>query len=175
LDLLVQAFADVSHHTNARLLVIGPDFAGGRQFLEQRAKKLGCEKQTHFVGPQVGAPKWALLEMADACVSPSRWEAFGISQAEALGMGLPTIISDKFNMAPEWAAGRIALISPLSSEALAYAMRQVMTDASLRDSLSKAGRQWVAEMCSPGPAGARFAEFYEEVLADSSSPRVAAL
>jgi glycosyltransferase involved in cell wall biosynthesis len=164
LDFLVQAFAAISRHTNARLLLIGPDFAEGRRFLEQLAKKLGCEKQIHFPGPQVGVAKWALLKIADAYVSPSRWEACSIAQAEAIGFGLPTIVSDEINMAPEWVAGRVALVSPLSTGALAGAMRQVMADAALRHSLSGAGRQWVAEMCSHGRAGARFAEFYESVL-----------
>jgi len=164
LDFLVRAFAGVSRPANSRLLLIGPDFAEGRRFLEQLAKKLGCEKQIHFLGPQVGAAKWALLKIADAYVSPSRWEACSIAQAEAIGFGLPTIVSDEINMAPEWVAGRIALVSPLSADALAGAMRQVMADAALRHSLSTAGRQWVAEMCSHERAGRRFAEFYESVL-----------
>lgn len=164
LDFLVQAFAEVSRQTGARLLLIGPDFAGGRQFLAQLARQLNCEKQIHFLGSQVGAAKWGFLKMADAFVSPSRWEACSIAQAEAIGFGLPTVVSDEINMAPELVASRVALASPLSAAALARAMRQMMTDGALRQSLSAAGRKWVAETCSHEKAGARFAEFYEAVL-----------
>ena len=163
LDFLVQAFAEVARQTNIRLLLIGPDFSGGQQFLEQLAKRLGCEKQIHFVGSQVGPIKWSYLKMADAFVSPSRWEACSIAQAEAIGFGLPTIVSDEINIAPEMVASRVALASPLSAAALARFMRQMMTDNALRQSLSETGRQWVAETCSYESAGARFAEFYESI------------
>jgi len=164
LDLLVQAFAEISRQTSARLLLIGPDFAGGGKFLERLAQKLGCEKQIHLLGSQVGAAKWSYLKMADAFVSPSRWDAFSIAQAEAIGLGLPTILSTGVNVATEVAGLGAALASPLATADLARAMRQVMTDSALRQSLAEAGRKWVAETCSHESAGAHFAEFYESVL-----------
>jgi glycosyltransferase involved in cell wall biosynthesis len=164
LDFLVEAFARVSRDTNSRLVFIGPDFAGGRQFLEQLARKHACENKVHFLGPQVGGVKWGLLKMADAFVSPSRWEACSIAQAEAIGLGLPTIVSDEINIAPEMVAHQAALASPLSSVALAEAMRRLMNDARLRQSLAAAGRQWVAETCSPKAAAVRFEDFYRSVL-----------
>jgi glycosyltransferase involved in cell wall biosynthesis len=163
LDFLTQAFAEVSRGNNCRLVMIGPDFAGGRQTLEQLAKQLGCETRVHFLGSQVGTVKWSLLKMADAFVSPSRWEACSIAQAEAIGFGLPTIVSDEINIAPEMVAAHAAVASPLSSTALANAMRQVMSDAALRRSLSGAGREWVAKTCSYANAGARFAAFYDSM------------
>ncbi|MDR3457459.1 MAG: glycosyltransferase family 4 protein [Verrucomicrobiae bacterium] len=164
LDFLVRAFAEVCRTANSRLLLIGPDFAGGQEFLGQLAQKLGCYEKIHFLGSLVGAAKWSALKMADAFVSPSRWEACSIAQAEAIGLGLPTIVSDQINIAPEMVAHQAALASPLSSIALARAMRQLMNDARLRQSLAAAGCRWVAETCSPEAAGARFEDFYRSVL-----------
>jgi glycosyltransferase involved in cell wall biosynthesis len=163
LDLLVEAFSRLSPVRAVHLLLIGPDFAGGRQVLEELAKKLGCEKSLHFTGPKVAPDKWELLKTADAFISPSRWEAFSIAMVEAIGFGLPTVVSDEINCAAEMAAGRAALISGLSPDALAAAMNQLITDASLRRSLAESGREWVLKTCSYAAAGPRFAEFYESV------------
>jgi len=164
LDLLLDAFAQIAGQRETGLVLIGPDFKNGRQFLEQRARQLGCENKVCFLGPQSGPAKWSALKMADAFVFPSRWEAFGIALAEAAGMGLPAIVSDEINVAPEMAAGRIALICPLSPAALAEAMQRLMKDESLRHALTVAGRNWVKEACSDAAAGPRFEAFYRTVI-----------
>jgi glycosyltransferase involved in cell wall biosynthesis len=164
LDFLVEAFARIAHDNEAHLLMIGPDFAGGRQVLEELVRKLGCEKKVHFTGPKIGPVKWEFLKAADAFVSPSRWEAFSIAMAEAIGFGLPTIVSDGINSASEMAAARAAVTSRLSARPLAAAMSQVMADQNLRRSLADNGHQWVVNTCSFSTAGPRFAEFYRSLL-----------
>jgi glycosyltransferase involved in cell wall biosynthesis len=164
LDFLVQAFAVVSEAANSRLVLIGPDFAGGQEFLKQLAQKLGCEQKIIFLGSQVGAAKWSALKMADAFVSPSRWEACSIAQAEAIGFGLPTIVSDEINIAPEMLANQAALVAPLAAGALAAEMRRLMGDAALRQSLATNGRKWVKEAFAFENAGPRFTQFYEAAL-----------
>ncbi len=168
LDFLVPAFAEISRTADARLVLIGPDFAGGRELLEQLAKKLGCADKIIFAGPQVGAVKWGFLKMADAFVSPSRWEACSIAQAEAIGLGLPTIVSTEINLAPEMVKRGAALAAPLEVSALASEMRRLMQDVALRESLATAGRKWVDAEFSFANAGPRFTEFYRSVLAGAS-------
>lgn len=168
LDFLVEAFASVSRDDKSALVMIGPDFAGGRQFLEQLASKLGCAQRVHFLGSQVGPIKWSYLKMADAFVSPSRWEACSIAQAEAIGFGLPTVVSDEINIAPEMLANHAALVAPLKASALAGAMQRLMQDEALRKSLSASGRRWVAEAFSFENAGPRFTQFYRQVLQPDS-------
>ena len=163
LDLLLGAFSRLSPVRPVHLLLIGPDFAGGRKVLEDLAKKLGCEKRIHFTGSKVAPGKWELLKMADAFISPSRWEAFGIAMVEAIGFGLPTIVSDEINFVKEVAAGRAAMISGVSAAALAATMNRLMADPALRRSLSELGREWVLKTCSYAAAGPHFAEFYESV------------
>jgi glycosyltransferase involved in cell wall biosynthesis len=102
--------------------------------------------------------------MADAFVSPSRWEACSSAQAEAIGFGLPTILSRTASIAPEVVEHRSALACPLDAGALAQAMQQLIENAQLRRALSELGRQWVLETCSFETAGACFEEFYQEVL-----------
>jgi glycosyltransferase involved in cell wall biosynthesis len=99
--------------------------------------------------------------MADAFVSPSRWEAFGIALAEALGIGLPTVISDQMNITNELVRCGAAVACPLSSIKLTATMQRLMTDETLRSTLSVAGRQWVIQACASVNAGPRFRKFYQ--------------
>jgi glycosyltransferase involved in cell wall biosynthesis len=164
LDLLVKAFARIATQANAYLVLVGPDWAGGRQILEQLASQLGCGERMRFLGTQIGEAKWSALRMADAFVSPSRWEACSLAQAEAIGFGLPTILSTRVNIAPEAVERGSALASPLSAAALARTMQQLIENSQLRRSLSELGRQWVLQTCSFETAGACFEEFYQRVL-----------
>jgi glycosyltransferase involved in cell wall biosynthesis len=159
----VEAFARVSAGTNAHLVLIGPDFEGGRQFLSERAGQLGCEEKIRFAGSQVDAAKWGILKMADAFVFPSRWEAFAIALAEAAGIGLPSIVSDRIHYARDMGKANAALVSPFSAGSLAESMRRVMTDLELRRTLAEGGRRWVRQTCSAGQAGPRFEGFYQAV------------
>jgi glycosyltransferase involved in cell wall biosynthesis len=168
LDLVVKAFARVAARANAYLLLVGPDFEGGRQILERLAARLDCADRIRFLGSQLGGAKWSTLRMADAFVSPSRWEACSSAQAEAIGFGLPTILSTAASISPEAVACRSALASPLNAVALARSMQQLIEDVQLRRSLSEAGRRWVLETCSFEKAGAAFEQFYQQVLERAS-------
>ncbi len=164
LDLVVRALANIPTHANAYLVLVGPDFAGGRQALEQLARQLGCGERVRFLGSQLGEAKWSTLKMADAFVSPSRWEACSSAQAEAIGFGLPTILSTAASISPEVVGHQSALASPLRAGALAKMMQRLIEDGQLRQSLKEAGRKWILETCSIETAGARFEEFYQRVL-----------
>jgi glycosyltransferase involved in cell wall biosynthesis len=164
LDLVVKAFARIATQANAYLVLVGPDWAGGRQILEQLASQLGCGERVRFLDSQIGEAKWSALRMADAFVSPSRWEACSLAQAEAIGFGLPTILSTGVSIAPEAVERGAALASPLNAAALARAMQQLIENRQLRRSLSELGRQWVLQTCSFETAGACFQEFYQRVL-----------
>jgi glycosyltransferase involved in cell wall biosynthesis len=172
LDLVVQAFAKIAPQANAHLVLVGPDWAGGRRTLEQLASQLGCGERVRFLGSQIGEAKWSTLKMADAFVSPSRWEAFGIAQVEAIGLGLPTILSTEGSITQEAVDRHSALASPLQARALAGQMRRLMADTALRRSLGERGRQWILETCSFDTAGARFEEFYRRVIVASSVPQL---
>jgi len=164
LDLVVKALARIATHADAYLVLVGPDYAGGRGVLERLAAQLGCGQRLRFLGSQLSEAKWSTLKLADAFVSPSRWEACSSAQAEAIGLGLPTILSTAASISPEVVEHRSALASPLRVDALAQMMQQLIEDGQLRQSLKEAGRRWVLETCSIETAGARFEEFYQRVL-----------
>ncbi|MBW8836286.1 MAG: glycosyltransferase [Burkholderia sp.] len=164
LDLLVQAFGKIANQTNSYLLLVGPDQSNGRQALQELAARAGVHERVRFLESQLGAAKWSILKMADAFVSPSRWEAFSSAQVEAIGTGLPTIVSDQVNAASEMKASGAAMTSPLTVRDLSEAMLRLINEPDLRQSLATSGREWVAQTCSPEYAAERFAKFYRAVL-----------
>jgi glycosyltransferase involved in cell wall biosynthesis len=164
LDLVVRALVRLPAAANAHLVLIGSDWAGGRQILADLAKALNCEDRIRFPGPLYGGDKWRALRMADAFVSPSRWEAFSVAQAEAIGFRVPTIVSTSMEAAPEMVRHQAALASQLSPDALARAMQRLVEESQLRRSLADCGRKWVLEKCSLPTVGAPFTGFYRRVL-----------
>jgi glycosyltransferase involved in cell wall biosynthesis len=163
LDILVEAFSclpsDKSH-----LVLVGPDWNDGKATLEQLGDRFGCKDRVHFTGPLYGAKKWSLLRMADLFVSPSRWEAFSIAQAEAMAIGLPVVTSTNVNLASELREADAALLTPPTAELLAKALATLAADAERRQALGKRGKAWMERNCDPARAGARFLEFYQSVL-----------
>jgi glycosyltransferase involved in cell wall biosynthesis len=176
LDLLVKGFAQLPVERGYYLLLIGPDWEGGRQRLEQLARKLAREKQVRFLGPQFGDTKWRMLKMADVFISPSRWDACPSAVTESIGFGMPTIVSSTMNPAPELVEGGAALAPEPTPDGLARAMAQLAGDAALREGIAARGRQWVLENCNLQVAGVRFDTFYREVLGycGRSRPKAAA-
>lgn len=163
LDLLVEAFsclpADRFH-----LVLAGPDWKGGKAKLEQLAEQYRCRDRIHFPGPAYGEKKWALFKMADVFVSPSRYEAFNITQAEAMACGLPVVTSTTTSLAPELREAGAAILSPLAAEPLARAIATLEADPALRRIMGLRSQAWVEMNCSPKRAGERFRRFYEFVL-----------
>ena len=169
LDLLVEAFSCLPP-TRSHLVLVGPDWNDGKAKLERLANQFGCGERVHFVGPAYGEQKWSLLRLADAFVSPSRWEAFSIAQAEAMAMGLPVVTSTKVNLASELRETDAAFVVPLEPEPLARVMAALEADSERRRSVGERGKAWIERHCDPGRAGTRFLEFYQSILEKTQGP-----
>jgi len=163
LDLLVEAFACLPPR-RFRLVLVGPDWNNGQAKLEQLASQFGCRDRMYFLGPLYGEKKWSALRMADAFVSPSRWEAFSIAQAEAMALGLPVVTTTGVNLAPDLREADAALLTPPVVEPLARALATLEADAERRRALGTRGKAWMQANCDPDRAGARFQEFYHSLL-----------
>lgn len=170
LDLVVEAFSCLPGE-RFRLILIGPDWQYGKARLEVMAERFGCRDRIHFVGPVYGEKKWSLLRLADVFLSPSRWEAFSIAQAEAMAIGLPVITSTKVNLALELREADAALLTPLAVEPLAKAIAMLEADPERRRALGNRGHAWAMRLCDPDPAGLRFQKFYQSVLEQTRETR----
>lgn len=98
-DLLIEAWARVAgRDPSLHLVMAGPDAHGLGAALQARAAQLGVAERIAWPGMLQGDAKWGAFHAAEAFVLPSHQENFGIVVAEALGCGLPVLISDQVNI-----------------------------------------------------------------------------
>jgi glycosyltransferase involved in cell wall biosynthesis len=95
IDLLLKSFEVQLPLAETHLVIAGP---GESHALQRDARASIAADRIHFIGPVYSDKKWAALRGADALVLPSHAENFGISVAEALGCGVPVLISNKVNI-----------------------------------------------------------------------------
>jgi glycosyltransferase involved in cell wall biosynthesis len=98
-DLLIEAFAKVAEQDpTLHLLMAGPDQTGWVGELQALAQTRGIADRISWPGMLQGDMKWGAFYSAEAFMLPSHQENFGIAVAEAMGCGLPVLISDKVNI-----------------------------------------------------------------------------
>jgi len=112
-DLLLRAFASVlSREDSAQLVFAGPDETRWVPQLQAIARELGVDGRVSWEGMLRGDDKWGAFYSAEVFVLPSHQENFGVAVAEALGCGLPVLISDKVNIWREVQQERAGLVAP---------------------------------------------------------------
>jgi glycosyltransferase involved in cell wall biosynthesis len=144
---LVEAFAQV----RAEFPDVGLALAGGRGWLFDPAWTEGVEG-VHLLGYVTDAEKGGLLRGAAGFVFPSLYEGFGFPVLEAMHAGTP-VITARTSSLPELTGDHAALlVDPLDVDAIASAMRRLLTDDALRERLVAAGleqvRRFTWEACA---------------------------
>jgi glycosyltransferase involved in cell wall biosynthesis len=110
-DLLIKAFSVVlGQDSDWHLVIAGPDQVGLRKELTYQAAQLGLASRITWTGMISGTTKWGALRAAEILVLPSHQENFGIIVAEALAVGVPTLISNKVNIWREVASDGAGLV-----------------------------------------------------------------
>ncbi len=156
-DLLIDAFARADLGS-ARLEIIG----GGaeRDALQQQIDDHGLGSRVALVGEKDAAAVARRIGQAAAVVVPSRSEAFGIVALEAWRGGAALVMTSRGG------GGEIVhdradavLVDPEDVDALATAIRSVMTDEDRRLALARRGAERVTEF-----DWERVVDAYERVL-----------
>ena len=104
-----------------------------------------------------------LYRLADVFVFPSLYEGFGLPPLEAMASGTPVITSNVSSL-PEVVGDAALLIDPYEPEAIADAMRRVLSEPALREDLRARGLARVRQF-SWERSISRVREIYGEVLA----------
>ncbi len=109
---------------------------------------LGLEGRVTLEGEIAPLDLEAAYRMADLFVLPSRHEGYGMAFAEAMAHGLP-IIACAVGAVPQTVPPDAGLlVAPDDSEALAAALRRVMTDEGIRRRMADAA--WAHGRTLPG-------------------------
>ena len=80
--------------------------------MQALAQQHGVAERISWPGMLRNEMKWGAFYAAEAFVLPSHQENFGIAVAEALGCGLPALISDKVNIWREVDNAHAGLVAP---------------------------------------------------------------
>lgn len=149
-DLMVDAFARVAkEEPSLHLLMAGPDQTGWVSDLKARAETLGLADRITWPGMLAGNAKWGAFYCSEAFMLPSHQENFGISVAEALGCGLPVLISDKVNIWREVLAAQTGFVAEDSEAGTLKNLRAWLAlSAEGRAAMSQRTRELFAERFS---------------------------
>lgn len=136
---LLEAFARLRAQTalRHRLVLVGSRW-NGAEIIKAKVAELGLREDVIFPGfvPTDSLP--VLYAAAEALVFPSLFEGFGIPLLEAMASGTPLCAANVSSI-PEVVGDAGLLFDPLDPAAIADALRQILTDSVLRETLVARG------------------------------------
>ena len=139
---LIEAYGEMAGQLGERdrpdLWLIGPADSRYTPALKARAQELGIAERVKYLGyvSYTDLPK--ILAGAIALLFPSLWEGFGFPVLEAMACGTP-VVTSTVSALPEVAGDAALLIDPRDPHALAAAMADLASDATLRAQLTQTG------------------------------------
>ena len=134
---LIQAFAQLANEVPHQLIITG---GKGWMFgdIFTLVKSLGLEQRVRFPGFVDDADLPALYSAADLFAYVSLYEGFGLPLLEAMACGTPVIGSNTSSL-PE-VIGEVGLqVDPRNVDAIANALKMMLTQSDLRDRSMVAG------------------------------------
>jgi len=137
-SILIRSFADSGLAKEFDLVLAGANRPKETVPLQALAQQLGVEKEVHFSGFVRDEDLAPLYRICHAHVFPSCYEGFGLTIAEAMACGAPTITVNATSL-PEVAGDAALLVPPNDGDALTEAMRALCRDDTRRAELSTLG------------------------------------
>ena len=169
LDLLVDAWAGIAPDwPDAHLVLAGPDSEQTLAAVERRVQELGITQRVSFTGMLDAPRKWSALSAAECFVLPSYSEGLSVSTLEAMGMGLPVIITEQCNLPEVQHSGAgWEIRSELSR--LTSALRDCLSNLPAQNrEIGHRGRKLVQARYTWSAVGAQMADLYRWVLGGST-------
>jgi len=169
LDLLATAFSRVLERLpSAKLIIAGPNEDNSLIALRPLLDPLGAA--VHILGELDAAGKRALFAAANVSVCCSDSESFGLSIAEALGAGVPAVITKTcpWPKLDETGAGRWVDQTPA---AIAAALLDVLSNPPKAVAMGQRGRRFVRDEFSWDGLAPKMVRMYEEALAPGNPAR----
>lgn len=124
------------------LLMVGPDkLDGSYEATKNIARTKGVYDSIQFVGPVDKSSVPELLNKGDIFLNTTRFESFGVSVMEAAACGLPIVTTNVGELAYLWDNEQDALLVPPDDpQAMAAAVRRILTEPGLAEKLSTNAR-----------------------------------
>jgi glycosyltransferase involved in cell wall biosynthesis len=173
LHLLLQAWARVAKEADdVHLVIAGPDSVGALSSLQAMTGALGLRSCVTFTGMLSFQYKWSALRAASLFALPSYSEGFSVSVLEALGMGIPVIVTVPCHI-PEVSAHTCGWVIEPQIERLEYALREFLEmqpEEAVR--MGERGKDLVDRRFRWPVVGRQMAEVYDWLLGGSKPTNV---
>lgn len=160
---LIQSLAALRQRNYDLQLVI----AGGKGWLEdpiyETIRDTHMEDFVHFIGFADETDLPALYSGAVCFAFPSLYEGFGLPILEAMACGTPVVTSNVSSL-PEVAGDAALMVNPYNTEEIAEAIRRLIYDQALRESLIEKGYNQVKKF-SWDKSAQQLIQIYTDLLA----------
>jgi glycosyltransferase involved in cell wall biosynthesis len=141
LGALIGALAEIP--AEDRPLLVLPGYpTWHEQELRERAAAVGVAGDVRFLGWLTAAEIEGLWAIAEAFVFPSLYEGFGLPVLEAMARGVPVACSNASSL-PEVAGEAALLFDPHDEHAIASALRELLGDRALAETMRARGLERV--------------------------------
>lgn len=132
-----------------------------RSRLESRAREIGADGWTHFLGERQDVA--ALLSLADVMLLPSLADAMPMTVLEAMAVGVPVVATDVGDVSTVLGEAGICVAAG-DEQAFADAVAALLSDPQLRTRLGRAGERQAREFDSAAMAR-RYAALFAAAVA----------
>jgi glycosyltransferase involved in cell wall biosynthesis len=161
-EALLHAWVEVVFQVpDAQLVVAGSGAAAYTASLKALRDRLGIADSVDFTGFLAGAARERLLERAWAFALPSRHENFGVAVLDAMGAGLPVVITPDVQLAGFVLEHGLGAVVERDPAALAGALVGVLRDDALRARCALEAPARIASEFSDERIGSRLVSMYE--------------
>ncbi|MCL2800150.1 MAG: glycosyltransferase family 4 protein [Treponema sp.] len=160
-SLILRAFSRLYNNNNDLIKLILVGDGETHNSLKSEAQKLGIAHITEFTG-FITSPK-EHLAVSDIYISSAHREGLSLSALEAMACGLPVIATDVGGVR-DLAQENGILIADDDDDALYEAMKKLMNNSELRQTMGKISKEMVKEFSAPVMAE-KYAALYDELTA----------
>lgn len=161
---LLKALQLLSQEEKVKLSIVGNPNPDGLYL--RLVRKYGLEEMITFTGRITPAELVRCYSATEIAVIPSLYEGFGFPAAEGMSCGLP-VVSTSAGALPE-VVGRDGsagiLVPPADPDALAAAIKRLLSDEPLRRRMGEAGRRRIESNFDWKQAAEKMVGIYEEML-----------
>jgi glycosyltransferase involved in cell wall biosynthesis len=163
LKLIIEAYQHLDPDHQVPLVVIGRGKTYKKEVLDLIASNELEKKVIWITNLKDNKALRAIYQKATALVYPSFYEGFGLPIVEAMLSKTPVITSNVSSL-PEAGGPNSLYINPSSSEELADAITQVLTNSELVIKMIEEGFKYANQMFSPNRVSKQLINCYEEIL-----------
>jgi glycosyltransferase involved in cell wall biosynthesis len=168
LDVLVNAMgAVVPRRPDAVLLVAGRE-GNATAAITDAAEAHGLDKSVRLLGPREDVAD--LMAAADVFVAPSRWEGLGSAVVEAMGVGVPLVVTDVPALHEAVGSAECGSIVPVADPGrLGDAVLDVLNDPGTAQRRATAARARFDQLYRLDRVVDQIMAFYKRALGESRS------